>query len=142
MKKLSLLLFVALTFACCSSDSAYVAMENAEQLIDLTDKINSLKRENKGLNEDIAKNKGALIELMKLSTEANDDLAKSILVERISELMKVGDAKALKLRENNNSISHFSDKIRQITTNMEYAQRVKSDTARNILSVDSVQQGN
>lgn len=142
MKKLFLLVFATLLFACGPSESSYSARKNTEELKELTKDIIALKRESAMLNDDIVKQKTALIELMKFSTEANDELAKKILIERASEVMKIGDAKSMKLREINGHILEHSDRIREIISDVEFRQRARKDTARNILSVDSVQEGN
>jgi soluble cytochrome b562 len=108
----------------------------------MTDKINSLNRENKNLEEDLTKSRATIAELMRLSNEAKDDNARKILVERTSELNKLCDNKLQKLRDNNNSISHFKDKLKQLIRESDRTRFLESDTVRNILSVDTVQQEN
>lgn len=141
MKKLSLLLLLLL-FVRCGGDPARCTSCSAQELNDITDKFNSMVRENNDLQDDIAKSQNAIRELMDLSVTAKDDLAKTILMERISELMKVRDVKAQKIRDNSNAMLEYRVKMGRLIDSTKHERNNKSDTTRNILSIDSVQQVN
>lgn len=141
MKKLSLLLLLLL-FVRCGGDPSHCISCSVQELNDITDKLNAMVRENKNLQDDITKNQNAIQELMDLSVTAKDDLAKTILMERISELMKVRDVKAQKIRDNNNAMLEYRVKVDRLIVSIKHERNNKSDTTRNILSIDSVQQVN
>lgn len=134
MKKLFLIACVLL-FVSCGSEDCHRCSENVTSK---TSEINRLKRKNIALEKDIMTLQKTTQDLIEMANGSEDAYTKQVLIERTSTLVTGTQNTWKELRDNQVRIGELEDEISAISKE----EKEKSDTTRNILSIDSVQQEN
>lgn len=137
MKKLFLIACVLL-FISCGDENCHECSESLRTQTEKTNEINRLKRKNIALQRDIETLQNTTNNLIEMANNSEDAYTKQVLVERTNALVAGTQNTWKELRDNQVRIGELEDEISTISK----AEKEKSDTTRNILSVDSVQQEN